>query len=70
MNTETELMYLREHCESQHSQIEILSEHLEAERNENNRLQALTSRLENLVDTKNAQIERLNEITNTILLDQ
>lgn len=70
MNDATELMYLRERCDTQDGRIDVLNERLERERVENARLRTLVQRLEELVDTKNSQIERLNGITNVVLADQ
>jgi hypothetical protein len=62
-------MYLRDRCDSQDARIDVLRDSLEKERTENARLRNLVAGLEGLVDTKNAQIERLNEIASTLLAD-
>ena len=63
MNETTELDYLRDLNDVMRVQIETLRESLEKSRVEVSRLEALCTRLERLVDEKNAEIIRLTVAT-------
>ena len=68
MTSAEELEYLREHCDSQTTQISTLQEHLEQARNENDQLKRNVALLEQALDNKNAEISRLSQIAQGIYL--
>lgn len=63
MNESTELEYLRDLNDVMRVQTETLREALNTERVENERLRILITRLERLVDEKQAEIIRLTVAT-------
>lgn len=68
MNLDTELELLRDMADRNKTTIDTLHEHLDDARREINRLTALAGQLEALVDAKNAEISRLNQINQGLYL--
>lgn len=62
MDQQTELDWLRDRCDAQSHQIEVLTEHLEKARIETERLTALVTKLERVCDERAGEIARLNQV--------